>query len=214
MAQKSDHQRAIDPRPARTREALYEAIRELSVEADAVAGRSAGGAPAAITVNSLVHRAGVSRSAFYSQFADLDELMVALLIDTFREIGIADLNARHDSKPVSSRALAHESLTTLGEHFRERRAFYTASLGWMVSVRVHQAIVAAFAAQVRETILALDDVPDSADVDASAAYIGGGIVAVLTLWVSTPRPVPVPVLVDQLLALLPTWLTREEPFAH
>ena len=49
----SSSERAPDPRPARTRAAIFTAARELSA------------ADGEVTVNALAKRAGVSRAAFY-----------------------------------------------------------------------------------------------------------------------------------------------------
>src|SRR5699024_5196781 len=63
--------RAPDPRPARTRAAIFSAARDLtSMDGE-------------VTVNALAKRAGVSRAAFYSHFSGLDELMGAMFQQMF-----------------------------------------------------------------------------------------------------------------------------------
>ena len=63
----STSDRAQDPRPARTRAAIFAAARDLT------------SADGEVTVNALAKRAGVSRAAFYSHFSGLDDLMGAML---------------------------------------------------------------------------------------------------------------------------------------
>lgn len=67
----SSSDRAPDPRPARTKAAIFAAARDLtSTDGD-------------VTVNALAKRAGVSRAAFYSHFSGLDDLMGAMLQQMF-----------------------------------------------------------------------------------------------------------------------------------
>ncbi len=68
----SDHA-SMTPRRAATRARLLEAAREV------IAERGAGGA----TVEGIAERAGFTRGAFYSNYADLDELIV----DVIRNVG-------------------------------------------------------------------------------------------------------------------------------
>ncbi|WP_341854417.1 helix-turn-helix domain-containing protein [Brachybacterium sp. GPGPB12] len=67
----SSGERAPDPRPARTRAAIFTAARELSAD------------DGEVTVNALAKRAGVSRAAFYSHFTGLDDLLGAMLQEMF-----------------------------------------------------------------------------------------------------------------------------------
>ena len=71
----SSGERAPDPRPARTRAAIFTAARELSAD------------DGEVTVNALAKRAGVSRAAFYSHFSGLDDLLAfcAKMIEAFAE---------------------------------------------------------------------------------------------------------------------------------
>ncbi len=58
--------RALDPRPARTRAAILNAIQRL------------GARGAELTIGTVVAEAGLSRSSFYSQFKDLGDVVVQL----------------------------------------------------------------------------------------------------------------------------------------
>src|SRR5699024_12873687 len=63
--------RAPDPRPARTKAAIFAAARDLT------------GQDGEVTVNALAKRAGISRAAFYSHVGGLDDLMGAMLGQMF-----------------------------------------------------------------------------------------------------------------------------------
>jgi len=184
-----------DPRPARTRAAIISAVETL------VADPSTD-----ISVNAIARAAGVSRSAFYSQFADLDELAVAMLVDAFRDIGLDDLGAR--ARPDADRRdLAITSNRRLLAHLGERCAFYRASLGWRLSGRVHETVVDAYADQVAATMATLGGaVPPGIDRADAARFVAGGAIALLTSWVRGEAPHGQEAMVGRLLAVMPDWL--------
>jgi AcrR family transcriptional regulator len=189
--------RATDPRPARTRAAIMGAVPRL------IADPAASGE---ISVNAIARAAGVSRSAFYAQFADLDELAVALLVDAFRDIGLDDVDARHDPR-ADALVLARESSRRLVAHIDERRAFYSASLDWRLSGRVHESVVSAYAQQVLATMRVLDDgVPPDVVHDDAARFVAGGAIAMLTAWLRDEEPDGRDAMADRLVAVMPDWL--------
>lgn len=193
--QRDEATRAIDPRPARTRAAIYAAVESLATGPDGD-----------VTVNGIVRVAGVSRGAFYSQFSDLDDLAVSMLVDAFRDIGVDDVRARlaRDGDP---RTLARRSIERLVGHIGDRSAFYRASLEWRLSSRVHETVVAAFAAQVFATMQVLGDgVPSDADHEDIAKFIAGGAVTILAAWLREDPPSQRERLVQRLLAVMPAWL--------
>lgn len=59
----------IDPRIARTRDAVLRAARDLLVE----------GGPAAVTVDAVVARSGVAKSTIYRHWESRDELLLAVM---------------------------------------------------------------------------------------------------------------------------------------
>lgn len=167
--------------------------------------------PAAeISVNAISRTAGVSRSAFYAQFADLDELAVSMLVDTFRDIGLDDLRARADAD-VDPRTLATASTRRLVAHIGARSAFYRASLDWRLSGRVHESVVAAYAQQVLATMQTLDHpgVP-RANADDTALFIAGGAIAVLTAWLRDDAPAGQDAMAERLVAVMPEWLVGSD----
>jgi len=203
--QRSLPARAIDPRPARTRAAIIAATEHLVTEDHTTE----------VSVNAIVRAARVSRSAFYAQFSDLDELAVAMLVDAFREIGLDDVRARAEdgagdwagSAGDARRHLATVSNRRLVEHIAARYPFYRASLDWRLSGRVHETVVSAYADQVAATMRVLGDhVPVGADPEDTARFVAGGAIALLTDWLRTDAPERQDRIVERLLAMLPDWL--------
>jgi AcrR family transcriptional regulator len=188
-------ERATDPRPARTRAAIVRAVEGLVTEPGVE-----------ISVNAIARAAGVSRSAFYAQFSDLDELAVSLLVDAFREIGLDDVRARRDLD-IDARTAASESSRRLVAHIGARSAFYRASLDWRLSGRVHESVVSAYAQQVLSTMDALGDrMPPRIARHDAARFIAGGAIAMLTAWLREGAPDEQDAMADRLLDVMPDWL--------
>ena len=194
--QRSVPVRATDPRPARTRAAILAATEHLVAVEQTTE----------VSVNAIVRTAGVSRSAFYAQFSDLDELAVAMLVDAFREIGLDDVRAR-EGDPSDRNRLAVSSNRRLVEHIAARYPFYRASLDWRLSGRVHETVVSAYADQVVATMLVLGDrVPPGLDRADTGRFIAGGAIALLTAWLREDAPEQQDRIVTRLLAVMPDWL--------
>lgn len=167
-----------------------------------------------LSVNAIAQRAGVSRSTFYLQFADVDSLALSMLVDVFRAVGQDDLSARR-TPGVDIHALAESSFVRLGEHMESRRVFYRASLEWKLTSRVREELVDAYAEHVLATIDADPGIlPPGLDrVDASR-FVAGGVLAILAAWLrdedttvsAEPRR-----LAARLVALMPVWLTGPLP---
>lgn len=193
--QSSPPERATDPRPARTRAAILDAVEQLVAD------------PAAeISVNAVARAAGVSRSSFYAQFADLDDLAVAMLVDAFRDIGLDDLEAR-TAPEADLRTLARASNRRLVAHIGQRASFYRASLDWRLSGRVHESVVSAYAQQVAATMDALGDrVPGHVVREDAARFVAGGAIALLTAWLRADAPAGQDAMADRLVAVMPDWL--------
>jgi len=185
--------RAPDPRPARTRAALFGAVERLTLSGSE------------ITIGSVTRAAGVSRSAFYAQFTGLDDLAAGILTAAFAEIARDDLVGRAASAGRTD--LARRAALRLLEHIEGRRGFYRASLEWMMTARVHELVVDEYARHVRATATTMPDVvPDGIRVDDVARYVGGGTLALVRGWVEDPEPAGVEVMAERLLAVWPDWL--------
>jgi len=193
--QSSPPDRATDPRPARTRAAIIGAVEKLVADPETE-----------VSVNAVARAAGVSRSSFYAQFADLDDLAVAMLVDTFRDIGLDDLEGRK-IPDADLRTLARASNRRLVAHIGQRSAFYRASLEWRLSGRVHESVVSAYAQQVLATMAALGDrVPPHVVHEDAARFIAGGAIAMLTAWLRADAPGGQDAMAERLVAAMPEWL--------
>jgi len=186
--------RAVDPRPARTRAAILQAVESL------VAAESA------VSISAVVEAAGVTRSTFYSQFADIDDLALALLTDEFHSIGIDDIAQRQGAHP-DERQIARRAAERLVDHIDGRRLFYRAALEWRLTARVHSTLATAFADQVSASIAVMGDrVPPAQRDGFTARYIGGGAMAMITSWLQDENPIAAPEMAERLLSAMPEWL--------
>jgi AcrR family transcriptional regulator len=161
-----------------------------------------------VSVNAILRASGVSRSGFYAHFTGLEDLLVGMLSDAFRDIAVTYSTGSHavDADPARSARIAQEQLVAF---VSDRRRFLRASLDWPVGSRAHEIIVQAYAHGVRDAIEARETAaPRGVDADDLATFLAGGAVALLTRWIreedddSTPKQV----VVDRLLAVMPDWL--------
>lgn len=179
-------ERATDPRPARSRAAIVDAIGSV-------------GDP--LTVATLVAAAGVGRSTFYAHFRDLDDLAIRLLTEAFAAIGTLDLELRATMTPLET---ARETTRRLVTEFDERRDLYAAVLGPHLSAAAERAIRDAFAEHALETMRLA--APAGVDPIAAARYTAAGTLALLTDRLQSASPIDAATVQSQLLALLPSWL--------
>ena len=182
-----------DPRVARTRQAILDAVEILA----------AGDQP--ITVAAIVRTAGIGRSSFYTHFSGIDELAVAVLSGAFDAIGAEDLELRRH-RVVSGAQAARVAQVRLVGHLVQHRALYASMLALPFTSAVYTRAVEGYAAQVRATIALLPEIPHGLSADAVAVYTASGSLGLLAHWIRSDDPVPADVLVDQLMSLVPAWL--------
>lgn len=197
--------RAEDPRPARTRAAIYEAVADLTTDPDAD-----------VSVNAILRASGVSRSGFYAHFAGLEDLLVGMLSDAFRDISVMYSAASQDVEADgdSTARIAQEQLVAF---VSDRRKFFRASLDWPVGSRAHETIVQAYARGMRDAIDARGGAaPQGVDADDLATFLAGGSVALLTKWIREEDDdfTPQNVVVERLLAVMPDWLVNPGKLPH
>lgn len=189
--------RATDPRPARTRAAIYAAVEHLSRQ------------PAEeISVNSLARLAGVSRQSFYNQFTSISDLAIQMVKDMLREIATED-----EALPatVSPRERTEHALRKSLSHFDAHRSFYRALLDWDISTGVIETIIQADALLGRKLIQENPGLPDDCNVDDLALYTSAGGMALVVAWLREHEPVPLETMIQRLLALYPPWLVDPRP---
>lgn len=183
-------QRAVDPRPARTRAAILSAIDRL------------GSRNTEITVAAIVSEAQVSRSSFYSQFRDLDDVAVQLIDRLFRRIRRMDAELRGSQQTLKA---TESSLEMCLVEFQRRRGLYAAVLGGNVSSEARRVIHTIVAQSVVAT--ASHSAPQTVDPRIASTFVAAGLLAACTEWLKAEDPVSITEMTSQLVALLPTWVT-------
>jgi len=182
-----------DPRVARTRQAILDAVESLA----------AGDDP--ITVAAIVRTAGIGRSSFYTHFSGVDELAVTVLSGVFQAIGLEDVELRRH-RIVSGAEAARVAQVRLVSHLVQHRALYASMLALPFTSAVYTQAVEGYAAQVRATIALLPEIPHGLSADAVAIYTASGSLGLLAHWIRSDNPIPADALVDQLMSLVPAWL--------
>jgi AcrR family transcriptional regulator len=182
-----------DPRVARTRQAILDAVETLAARDEP------------ITVAAIVRTAGIGRSSFYTHFSGIDELAVAVLSDVFQTIGAADVELRR-RHAVSGSEAARLAQARLVGHLAQHRVLYTSMLALPFSSAVYSRAIEVYAAQVCATIAVLPGIPQGLSAEAVAIYTAAGSLGLLANWIRSDDPVPEDVMIIQLMSLLPAWL--------
>jgi AcrR family transcriptional regulator len=181
-----------DPRAVRTRGAITAAVHSLIAD----------GEPSP-SVSQIVRRAGVSRSSFYAQFANLDQLAAAVFSQAFTEIESASIAAAPGAETT------WQAVERLVRHVDAHRDFY--SRGFPATVAGHDEVIGALAAQLRTSIPLVSSPPPGVSVEATAMWIAGGKLAVLRSWLTGQLDGSVEDITGQIMTLLPGWLVTRPP---
>jgi AcrR family transcriptional regulator len=166
----------MDPRIARTRASLQEALLELASENEL----------GEIAIADIVERAGVNRSSFYQHYPDKETLLADALDAAVERAGaeLPDLSGPLEGPPAA--------LLSYLRHLDEHADVYRRVLGEHGSPIVTGRLRARIEAAVSETISqsqtgAFAGVP----LDVVAAGIAGSVLGVLSAWLDRdPRPSP------------------------
>ncbi|MCR2784837.1 MULTISPECIES: TetR/AcrR family transcriptional regulator [unclassified Microbacterium] len=168
----------MDPRVARTRASLQDALVELARE------RSLD----ATTIGDIVQRAGVNRSSFYQHYPDKETLLADALERALDEVAEPLRAAPRDG---ALPAMPRELLQYL-EHIAANAALYRRVLGDHGSALVAARLRARIELTVRDTVgLAHPDVFADLPIDVVGAGIAGTALGVITAWVSRDPLPPV-----------------------
>lgn len=198
-------ERAPDPRPARTRAAIYAAARELSA------------ADGEVTVNALAKRAGVSRAAFYSHFGGLDDLIGAMVHELLDGIRVeADALLRQGR---SVHEIVQYSAVATSAYVVEHHAFLRGAIDWKFTQRPYMGLVRIYAELFEYAFTQLGDVvPAHLPQRELSHFLAGGYIHVIAAWLLDtaeralagqeldPRELP-----TILLRVLPPWFTGVGP---
>lgn len=182
--------RAVDPRPARTRAMILDAVERLGSQ-----GRE-------LTVASVVEEAELSRSSFYTQFRDLGDIAVQLFEELHEDIVPNDAKLREST---TGRYAARTALTVITEELKLRRYLYAAALGAVHSARathrIAQIMVQGVLPAVRRTA------PKHIDAEQTAVFIAGATLSSLIFWLQERPERSASEVREEIIELLPTWLT-------
>lgn len=203
MSSTSD--RAPDPRPARTRAAIFSAARALTA------------ADGEVTVNALAKRAGVSRAAFYSHFTGLDDLMGAMfgqMFDVQKARG-AELAAGGGSV----QDMVQAAVATMVAYTVRHHAFLRGALDWKFTHRTYLILVTTLSDLHVVTLHRLgDQVPASLPLEQTARFFAGGSLDVLKQWLidteeaaRAGEELDGEGLTEALLRIMPSWYTGLQP---
>lgn len=184
----------FDPRPGRTRAAILRAVDQLLLR----------GAQD-VTVQDVAAEAGISRTTFYSQFRDLDDLATQLMGAAFAQIETLDLELRGTTSPLET---ARRTTGELVAHFEARAPFYAAVLSWGAGGAALRAAQDVFAAQALGTMR--EAAPPDVNAEMAADYVAAGSIALLATWLRSRDPAPAHIIQHHLIALLPAWLVDGE----
>ena len=166
-----------DPRIARTRRLLHDALLSLARERDLDT----------IAVADIADRATVNRSTFYQHFPDKETLLADALDEQARLAG-ADLSAL---VPLEMSDQPPEILVRYVEHLDENAALYRRSLSETGSPLALARLRRRLTAIVRTGIEWHGFDPDETGLplEIAAASVTGSLVGVLTTWLEMdPRP--------------------------
>ncbi len=163
------NERAPDPRPARTKAAIFAAARDLSAD------------DGEVTVNALAKRAGVSRAAFYSHFSGLDELMAAMLREMFETAWTR--GAEYQREVNDYRRAVLFGFGVLSCYVERHHAFLRGALEWKFSHRTYMGMVESMAGMHAQAIeLVVDAVPTGLDALTTGRMIASAALAEATHW--------------------------------
>lgn len=154
-------------------------------------------------MSKIAGRAGVSRSSFYAQFADLDELTMAVLRDTLEQVLELDSEVR-DSHQLSALEATRLATERLVEHVDSHRGLYRLALHASPTVYAETERMVARQYQSAKCLTSAPAVGLS--IEAAAIYLAAGTLAILRSWISGRLPGDPALITDHLMALLPAWL--------
>jgi AcrR family transcriptional regulator len=188
---------STDARAIRTRQRLIDAFGRLMDQDETE-----------LSVASLTGEAGVTRAAFYSHFADIEELAIHLVVGVFSDIQADDVSLRLDHS-LSATGATRATLHRLLEHVHDHRALYS----WVLlkgSARTRRAVADHFAGFSQATLDSAGLLPGHLDSRLLATYLAGGFVHVLTRYLEGSLEVDAVALEDHLVALTP-WVFLDRP---
>ncbi|MBO9578026.1 MAG: TetR/AcrR family transcriptional regulator [Microbacteriaceae bacterium] len=176
----------MDPRSARTRQALRQAALQLASER----------ALDEITIGDIAERAGVNRSSFYQHYSDKETLLADALDEIVEEVG-ASLEG-----PLKTPDRVPAGIIRFLEHVEAHAGLYAWALGPHGSAVVTARIWSRVDDLVRRHLaLAGDDAPDvGVPIEIFAASVAGSGFGAVRAWLESDPRAPA--------AVAATWIWR------
>lgn len=192
-----------DPRQARTRRALTDALLRLLENAPLDD----------ITVTRLCREAAVHRTTFYGHADGVHAFAVSVVSRDLDELSRVDVLSRSEA-PTDSAARYFGALTAMLTHIAVERQLYrplfaSASRGALRSAleqRLRHRVVLALEVFARE---GAPDVPHGGAGEETAAFIAGGLVGVVEVW-SGESDEDAAAAARRILRLMPPWWPLHE----
>jgi AcrR family transcriptional regulator len=203
----------VDPRSARSAEALAIAVVELASSQDVTT----------ITITELCRRAGVTRKTFYNHAATPMELLRRALVAELDQVRRHHMDhiATQDNRDISG--IVRESLTDIITHVRAHRDIYAQGETGRIHPELYQLLSDHFRHAVRETINTsartiprLPGYDDNAHRQTAAelysAFVAHAYAGVIEASLSHPATADTDFIVDLIISALPPWMLRKSPF--
>ncbi|WBU37579.1 TetR/AcrR family transcriptional regulator [Homoserinibacter sp. YIM 151385] len=159
---------ADDAKVRATRRKLSDALH------DAVLDRGAKG----VSVADLVSRSGVSRSTFYTHFANVDELALAATADLFADLAPIDVDRRAEHR-LSRAEITRRGLGELLDALLANRHLLALAAEGPSAAGVRERFVDQMAASLGETIRIERPDAAEAEIEAASQYIAAGTLRLL-----------------------------------
>lgn len=190
--------RAPDPRPARTRAAILQAVEALGVN---------GGE---INVSNIVKEAGLSRSSFYSQFKEVSDIAVQLVQELIYPTP-EDIEASKDPNDPRYGRFGLTNVDVFLEEFHSRRNLYAALFGEGAESAAVKKVSDMMAEVSRPAFVAraLSVGKTEFEGEFAARFVAAGAISNMAAWCSSDSPVSVEVMKLHLMSALPAWIIRE-----
>ncbi|WP_232820141.1 TetR/AcrR family transcriptional regulator [Brachybacterium sp. YJGR34] len=197
--------RAPDPRPARTRAAIFAAARELSAS------------DGEVTVHALAQRAGVSRAAFYTHFSGLDELAGAMFQRLFDAVHVQSREANEQGQ--STPEMIRFGFGAMVAYVEQHHAFLRGAQDWKFSHRTYMTLVDTLTDLHAQALSAIGEaMPAHLDRPAAARWITGGELALIDHWLRETeqaardgQALDATPLLRSMLETAPPWYTGLDP---
>lgn len=177
-----------DPRAERTRQGLFDAAARLCADNREV------------SVSAITRELGVSRSVFYTHFADVSDLALRMQEPLFADIAATASVAR----TTDPHAAMLDSQRRLVGHFAQHRALYRAALrlpGVSATHRIQEAMEPPIAAHISEV-----GAPRGVRADIASRYIASAAAHLLAAWILDEIEADEETIANHLYALMPPWM--------